>query len=178
VDNASIEKFILKWKNELRDLTIIHLATKSIDGLALKCSESDWDNTFNVNLKGNFLLTKSLLPIMMNNSWGRIIQISSIVAANGDIGTLAYSSSKAGLRGFSNVLSKEYGRFNITSNILTLGYFNVGLINTLNEDKVKTILKKIPSGKLGHVKNIANAIKFIIDSDYLNGAYISIDGGI
>ena len=75
------------------------------------------------------------------------------------------------------VLSKEYAKFNITFNTIKLGNFNMGMFNKLNNKTKENILKKIPSGKTGDIKNIYNAIKFIINSNYVNGAEIAIDGG-
>jgi len=131
-----------------------------------------------VNLKGNFLLTQALLSKMIQERWGRIIHISSRGAVDGDTGTIAYSASKMGLIGMSNVLAKEYARFNITSNILILGHFEVGLYNQLNEGMQKKLLQQVPSKTLGKSIDIFNAIEFLIKSQYVNGASINIDGGI
>ena len=78
----------------------------------------------------------------------------------------------------SRVLANEYARFGITSNVLLAGYFNTGLIETLSEKVQKKILESIPSGRLGDPMNIFNAVKFIIESEYVNGSAINIDGGI
>ena len=114
---------------------------------------------------------------MISEKWGRIIHISSIVGNNGTNGTIAYSTSKTGLVGMSRVLSKEYGRFGITSNVLIPGYLNTGLISSLSKEAKSKILKKIPSNKFGDPVNIVNAVEFLIKSDYVNGASINIDGG-
>ena len=177
-NKEEITNFSIENKDRLSNITLIHFAVQSIDGLAANYEESSWDSVMDINLKGNFLLTQSLIPAMIANQFGRIVHISSVVGQNGITGTLAYSASKTGLLGFSKVLAKEYGRFNITSNILNLGYFNVGLINSLAEDKTKQIVDQIPSKKLGEVSNIVNAIRFIMKSDYVNGSVINIDGGI
>jgi len=75
------------------------------------------------------------------------------------------------------VLSKEYAKFNITFNTIKLGNFNIGMYNRLKEKTKDDILKKIPSGKTGDIKNIFNAIEFVIKSDYVNGSEIAVDGG-
>ena len=171
-----IKKFVDKNKKELSHITLIHLAAVKIDELAVFCNEINWDKVMDVNLKGAFFLTRELLPIMTKEKWGRIIFIIS--AGLGDVGTLTYSTSKFGLLGMSEVLSKEYARFGITSNILQLGYFDAGLYKKLPEDKQKELLEQIPSRKLGDPINIVNAIEFIIKSDFVNGAILNIDGGI
>jgi len=177
-DSTNIKSFIRKWYDKLTKVTIIHFAASNIDGLAANYEESDWDHVMGVNLRGNFLLTQALIPHMIQERWGRIIHISSVVGMCGPPGTIAYSTSKTGLIGMSGVLAKEYARFNITSNILVLGYFEVGLINTLQAEKKKQIMNQIPSKTLGKVSNIVNAIDFLMKSEYVNGATINIDGGL
>lgn len=176
VNIASDIKSFMPGKGELSKITLIHLAAVKIDALALNYSASDWDNVMSVNLRGNFLLTQALLPIMISERWGRIIHITS--RGTGDTGTIGYSASKAGLIGMSRVLAKEYARHGITSNVLNLGYFETGLYVKLSEGKKKELINQIPSKKLGDVSNIVNAVDFLIKSNYVNGSVINIDGGI
>jgi 3-oxoacyl-[acyl-carrier protein] reductase len=157
-------------------VTLIHLAAVKIDELAVFVNENNWDKVMDVNLKGNFLLTKELLPIMMKEKWGRIIHIIS--SGLGDVGTLTYSTSKFGLLGMSEVLAREYARYGITSNVLQLGYFETGLWNSLSQVKKDELLNQIPSKKLGDPINIVNAVRFIIDSPFVNGSVINVDGGV
>lgn len=168
-----IKKFA---KQPLSHITLIHLAALKIDELAVFCNEENWDKVMNVNLKGNFLLTKELLNIMTKEKWGRIIHIIS--SGLGDVGTLVYSTSKFALVGMSQVLAREYAKFGITSNVLQLGYFETGMWHKLKDEKKIELLNQIPSKELGNVQNIVNAIEFIIKSDYLNGSVIQLDGGI
>ena len=111
---------------------------------------------------------------MVKQKWGRIIHLSSIRVASG---TLSYSTTKHGLLGMSKVLAKEYAKFNITSNCLILGAFNTGMFKGLKEKVKKEMINQIPSRKLGDIESIANAIKFIVNSPFVNGASIQIDGG-
>jgi 3-oxoacyl-[acyl-carrier protein] reductase len=177
-DTQSIKEFLNKVGCSLGKVTLINLAGVKIDGLAASLKENDWDNVLNVNLKGGFLLTQALLPYMITEKWGRIVHFASLGALQGDVGTIAYSASKAGILGMSRVFAKEYGRFNITSNVINLGYFNVGMFEKLSEDVKRSVLTRIPIGRFGDVCNIANAVRFFIESDYVNGAVINIDGGI
>jgi len=180
-DSEEVEKFIETWKVELnkcKKLTVVHLAAAKIDGLAVNYSEEDWNLLMQVNLKAGFLLTKYLLPIMTRIRYGRNIFTSSRGALDGDVGAIAYSTSKAGILGLSKVLAKEYARFNITSNVLLLGAFETGMFNKLSTKSQQEIIKKIPSKKCGDISNIANAINFCIKSDYVSGSVISIDGAM
>lgn len=176
--SEQIKSFVKKWEAKLSKVTLIHSAVLNIDGLAANYTESDWDRMMEVNLKGNFLLTQALLPQMIREQWGRIIHVSSLVGMLGTPSTIAYSTAKTGLIGMSRVLAKEYARFNVTSNVLVLGYFETGLFNKLRDDLKKEVLNQIPSKTFGKVSNIVNAIKFLINSEYVNGSTINIDGGI
>ena len=172
-----IDSFLKKVESKMSRITLIHAAAVSIDKLAADLTSSEWNTVLDINLKSSFLMSKKLLRKMISEKWGRIIHISSIVGNNGTNGTIAYSTSKTGLVGMSRVLSKEYGRFGITSNILIPGYLNTGLISSLSKEAKSKILKKIPSNKFGDPVNIVNAVEFLIKSDYVNGASINIDGG-
>ena len=177
-DKSEVDCFVENWKKKLLNITLVHCAVANFDGLAVNYSLADWDKVFGVNLRGNFILTQALLPCMMKDNWGRVVHVSSNVAIDGEVGTLAYSASKSGLIGMSRVLGKEYARFKITSNVLVLGAFNTGLFLELSNEQKNKIQKKIPSKKIGNSSNIVNAIDFLIKSEYVNGSTIEIDGGI
>lgn len=177
-DAEDVKAFVATWEHALERVILVHGAVESIDGLAAQYREEDWDRTINVNLKGAFLLTKALLPLMIHARWGRIIHLSSFVGTNGVTGTVGYAASKTGLLGMSRVLAKEYARFDITSNVLQLGYFDAGLIDGLSAQHQRELLNRIPNHQLGRVENIAYAIKFLLHADYVNGAVIPIDGGL
>jgi len=177
--DISDEESVIKYFDgkELNKITIIHAATVSIDGLIAGYSKDDWEKTIDINITGDYLMTKYALPTMINDKWGRVIHLSSVVGKAGTKGAVAYGMSKNAISGFSKGLSQEYGRFNITSNVLNLGYMEFGLSENLDEEFKANIIKRIPVNKLGSIDNIVNAIKFIIESDYVNGAEINIDGG-
>jgi len=173
-----IANFTSDMKGRLKNITLIHAAALSKDGLAAKFSTENWEQVINVNLRGIFLLTRAMLVPMMEEKWGRVIHLSSVAGIRGMPGTIAYSTTKTGLLGLSRVLASEYARFGITSNVLVPGYFNTGLIETLSEKIRKKILESIPSRKLGDPSNIVNAVEFLMKSEYVNGSSIHLDGGI
>ena len=131
-----------------------------------------------VNLRGNFFLTRELLTPMISDKWGRVVHLSAVAGMRAPIGGLAYSTSKTGLLGMSRALAQEYARFGITSNVLVLGYFNAGMYTSLNATIQGNLLNLIPSGQLGDPINIVNAVDFLIKSNYVNGTSIHIDGGV
>jgi 3-oxoacyl-[acyl-carrier protein] reductase len=173
-----VNEFVSVNKDKLSNIVLVHAAALSLDNLVVKFDTKDWEQVINLNLNGNFFLTRALLATMMEDGWGRIIHISSIAGVKGTIGTIAYSTTKTGLLGMSKVLANEYARFGITSNVLIPGYFNTGLIETLNEKAHQELIGSIPSKKLGDPSNIVNAIDFLTKSEYVNGSTINIDGGI
>ena len=173
-----VNEFVSKIKSKLSKVVLIHAAAISLDNLAIKFDTKDWNQGMSLNLNSNFFLTRALLAIMIRDDWGRIIHVSSIAGMKGVPGTIAYSTAKTGLLGMSKVLANEYARFGVTSNVLILGYFNTGLIDTLGEKSRQKILESIPSKRLGSPSNIVNAVDFLIKSEYVNGSTINIDGGI
>ena len=175
---SEVNEFVLKIKSKISKVVLIHAAVISIDNLAVKFETEDWNQSINLNLNGNFFLTRALLTTMIEDGWGRIVHMSSIAAIKGVSGTIAYSTAKTGLLGMSKVLANEYARFGITSNVLIPGYLDTGLIDTLDEKSRLKIIESIPSKKLGSPSNIVNAIDFLIKSEYVNGSSINVDGGI
>jgi len=177
--NSNIDKIV----NELKDaadenITFVNMSSIKKDGLLVNYDLAEWNDVISLNITSVFYFTKMLLPLMIEKRWGRFIFITSTGGMRGDIGTVSYSTSKTALIGFSKVISKEYARFNITSNILSLGTFDTGMFHKINDNKKKEILKSIPSKKVGNTSNIVNAVEFINKSDYVNGSIISIDGGM
>jgi len=165
-------------KKDFKNITLIHAATKNKSDLVAQCHTSDWDEIMDVNLRGTFFLNRELLIPMISEKWGRIIHFSSITSLRGMPGTLAYSTAKNGLIGMSRVIAREHARFGITSNVLALGYFNTGIVDTLSEKVRKKIIDELPSKKLGDPSNIFNAIEFLIKSEYTNGSVLNIDGAL
>lgn len=173
-----IKKFIEDNSKILKKVTFINLATISVDKLITDLSFKDIKRTFEINSFSNILFTKYLIKKMIDNNFGRFIFFNSTRASRGDVGISLYSSSKSILKPFSKCISKEFGRFNITSNVISLGYFNSPLLNNIDKKIRDKLINEIPSKKIGKIKNISNIIKSIIKSDYINAAEIKIDGGL
>ena len=178
INEDEVIDFIKIHKQNFNQITLVNMATFSKDGLLANYSTENWKKTFDINVNGPFFLIKHILPLMIAQNWGRIINVSSYLADNGAIGASAYSSSKSALIGLTKSLSKEYGRFNINTNIMELGYFDGGLADTLSNQIKNNILKKIPTKKLGEIEEISTCISLLINSSYINGSIIKINGGI
>ena len=174
----NIKNFISKNSKILKKITLINLATISVDKLIYNLNFNDIKKTFLINSFSNILFTKYLIYKMIKDNYGRFIFFNSTRATRGDIGISLYSTSKSILKPLSKCIAKEVGRFNITSNVISLGYFDSPLLNNINKKIKNKLLEQIPSKKIGKVKNISNMIKTIIKSDYVNAGEIKIDGGL
>ena len=173
-----IDIFIKKYNKLLKNIKFINLATAKTDRLIINFNISDIENVFKVNVLANIYFCKKLLPLMINQKFGRFIFFTSKRASRGDVGISLYSSSKEAISGFSKCLSKEYYDYNITSNCIKLGYFKTKLFEKIPKKIKLKLINQIPNKKLGKLNNINNVIHTIIDSDYINGSIIDIDGGI
>lgn len=177
-DPLSVEEFRKELSAISGMITFINLSSISIDRLFLGYTPEEWDAVLNINLNGGVRLLQAVIPQMMKAGWGRIISISSVVARSSVIGAAAYSASKAAVTAMTGTLAHEYARFGITANTIVLGYFDTGLIHTLDEKRRKAVLERIPSRKFGSCEDIFYAIEHIMKSGYLNGSEITIDGGL
>ena len=176
---SGVEKVINEVsKYSDQKISLLNMSAKKYDTLLVNHDLNLWDESISLNLTSPFYFAKLLIPLMIKNKWGRLMFVTSTGGMRGDIGTASYSASKMGLIGLSRVISKEYSKFNITSNVISLGTFDTGLFHDLSEKKRKEIIDTIPSKKLGDIENIINSVDFIIKSDYVNGSIINIDGGM
>ena len=175
IKNASIR--LKKMTLSEKKIIFLNLAAIKIDKLSIQIKKKEMNETFNVNYFSLFYLVQAILPNLIRNKWGRVINFSSTVGLTGEVGTLLYTSSKHASTGMMKVFSKEFAKFNITFNTIKLGNFDAGMYKKLTKNAKANILKKIPSEKTGDVNSIYNAIKFIIGSNYVNGSEVSVDGG-
>jgi acetoacetyl-CoA reductase/3-oxoacyl-[acyl-carrier protein] reductase len=177
-NETEVIDFFSKLSNQATNLTLINCAGVNSNALTKKFDINSFKKVLDVNLIGTFLMTKHALSIMLENRFGRIVNISSVVPQIGVAGTAAYSSSKSALWGLSKTIASENANKNITCNCLNLGYFNVGMIKEVPEVALEKILSEIPMQKLGDPINIYNAVEFLRMSDYITGTSLDINGGL
>lgn len=181
LSEEAIKNMITKVHSKLGGVDIlINAAGISTSSVTWKTEISDWDKTIGINLTGPFLCIKHVLPIMRESNYGRIINISSVVAQSGVIGTAAYAASKAGLIGMVKTIAKEVSNKNITINNIALGYFNAGMINQVPEELQVAIKESIPKKAFGEMKELTNCISYLTseNSEYLTGQTINLNGGM
>lgn len=150
------------------------------DMLIMRMKKEDFESVINVNLIGTFNITKNVVPYMMKQRYGRIINMASVVGISGNAGQSNYAASKAGIIGFTKSLAKELGSRNILVNAVAPGYIQTAMTEVLS-DKIKEAIKEqIPLARLGETKDVANLVGFLAsdDSSYITGQVINVDGGM
>lgn len=171
-------------KNAVNDFgtidILINNAGLSLNAMTWKLSMDDWNKVLSVNLTGPFLCSKHVLPVMRESGWGRIIYMSSVVPQIGVPGTAAYASTKAGLAGLAKTIAKESVKKNITANLISLGYFDAGLLYQIPEELRNQIKETIPKQEFGNPKDVVECIKYLCseNSSYLTGQTINLNGGL
>ncbi len=150
------------------------------DNLLLRMSEDDFDKVINANLKSVFNYTKASVKPMLSQRYGKIINISSVVALIGNPGQANYVASKSGVIGFTKSTAKELGSRNICVNAVAPGYISTDMTEKLNDKQKEIIISQIPVKRIGTPEDIARVVAFLAssDSDYITGQVISVDGGM
>jgi len=150
------------------------------DRLLMRMKIEDWDEVLDVNLRGTFLCSKLVMPQMIKQRKGRIVNISSVVGLRGNPGQANYAAAKAGLIGFTKAVAREVASRNVTVNAVAPGFITTGMVEELSEDTQKQILDKIPMGRFGSAEDVSQAVLFLCGdgASYITGQVITIDGGL
>ena len=177
-DSERMVKDIIEEFNHIDIL--VNNAGITKDMLLMRMKKEDFESVIGVNLVGTFNITKNVIPYMMKNRSGRIINVSSVVGISGNVGQTNYSASKAGIIGFTKSLAKEVGSRNILVNAVAPGFIETQMTDVLKEEVKEEISKTIPLKRMGTVEDVANVVKFLAskDSSYITGQVINIDGGM
>lgn len=177
-DSERMVKDIIEEFNHIDIL--VNNAGITKDMLLMRMKKEDFESVIGVNLVGTFNITKNVIPYMMKNRSGRIINVSSVVGISGNAGQTNYSASKAGIIGFTKSLAKEVGSRNILVNAVAPGFIETQMTDVLKDKVKEEISKTIPLKRMGTVEDVANVVKFLAskDSSYITGQVINIDGGM
>ncbi len=172
-----IEEIIEKFG----DITIlVNNAGITRDNLLVRMKDVEWDETLDTNLKSIFLLSRSVLRAMMGARYGRIVNLSSVVGATGNMGQANYAAAKAGIFGFSKSLAREVGSRNITVNCVAPGFIDTDMTRLLTEKQKQYLIQHIPIGRLGQPEEVASAVAFLVSpaAGYITGTTLHINGGM
>lgn len=150
------------------------------DTLLMRMKEEDFDKVINVNLKGTYNVTKNVIPYMMKQKYGKIINISSVVGVSGNAGQANYAASKAGIIGFTKSVAKELASRNILANCIAPGFIKTDMTDILSDSVKESINSQIPLKKMGTAKEVANAVYFLGNEEntYITGQVLNVDGGM
>ena len=142
-------------------------------------TENDWDNIFNINVKGMFLVTKEFADDMIFRKSGKIINISSMWGITGGSCEVHYSASKAAVIGFTKALAKELGPSGICVNCVAPGVIKTDMNRNLTEDDYRELSEETPLGRIGSAEEVAKVIVFLADdASFITGQVINVDGGM
>jgi 3-oxoacyl-[acyl-carrier protein] reductase len=150
------------------------------DTLALRMKQEDWEVVLRTNLTGAFLCTQQVLPGMMRERWGRIINISSVVGESGNPGQANYVASKAGLIGLTKSLAQELASRQITVNAVAPGFIETDMTAVLKDDQKEALLARIPMRRIGSGEEVAAAVAFLAseEASYITGHVLDVNGGL
>ena len=180
-DPAAVKALMDTAVRELGGLHIlVNNAGITRDNLAMMLKEEDFDAVIETNLKGAFLCMKAAARPMMKAKYGRIINLSSVVALRGNPGQINYCASKAGLIGMTKSLAKELGGRGITVNAVAPGYIATDMTAALPEAAREAMLSSSPAGRPGTPEDVAAAVAFLAgeEAGYITGQVLQVDGGM
>jgi len=157
-------------------LVLVNNAGVRHDGLTIRMPADEWQAVVDTNLSGAFHCTRRALDDMLKARWGRIVNVSSVVAERANPGQANYVAAKAGLLGFTRTVAREMARKGVTSNAVTPGVIETDMTADLDGGLVEVV----PAGRVGQPEEVAAAVAFLVseEASYVNGATLSVDGAL
>jgi 3-oxoacyl-[acyl-carrier protein] reductase len=159
---------------------LINNAGITKDGLAVRMKPADWERVLATNLSGAFYAIQQVLPAMMRERWGRIVNVSSVVGEMGNAGQANYVASKAGLIGLTKSLAHEVGSRNITVNAVAPGFIETNMTQVLSQELRDKMVANTPLRRIGAPEDVAHAVKFLVsdEASFITGHVLDVNGGI
>jgi acetoacetyl-CoA reductase len=159
---------------------LINNAGITVDKTVRNMTVEDWHAVLRVNLSGAFYMTKAVLEHMIGRSYGRIVNISSVIGETGSIGQANYAASKSGLFGLTKSLALETARKGITVNCVAPGFIDTEMVAAIPQEALDRVIGTIPMRRLGRPEEVAHSVLFLLHDDaaYITGSVISVNGGI
>jgi 3-oxoacyl-[acyl-carrier protein] reductase len=159
---------------------LINNAGITRDRLLLRMSGEDWQSVISTNMNGVFYCTREAISLMIKKRFGRIVNVSSVVAHLGNPGQANYCASKAGIEGFTRAVARELASRNITANSVAPGYIDTEMTRSLPPEAREGLLRMIPLGRMGTPADVAEAVRFLLSdqASYITGQVLSVNGGM
>jgi 3-oxoacyl-[acyl-carrier protein] reductase len=159
---------------------LVNNAAMTKDGLAIRMKQADWETVLQTNLSGAFYAIQQVLPGMMREEWGRIVNISSVVGETGNPGQVNYVASKAGLIGVTKALAREMGSRNITVNAVAPGFIETDMTQVLAADLKQKMIDQTPLKRMGSAEDVAHAVRFLAseEASFITGHVLDVNGGM
>jgi 3-oxoacyl-[acyl-carrier protein] reductase len=159
---------------------LVNNAAITRDGLSMRMKKADWDAVIDTNLTGSFLAIQQVLPGMMRERWGRVVNISSVVGESGNAGQANYVASKAGLIGLTKAIAQEMASRNVTVNAVAPGFIDTDMTSVLSPELKEKIQNNIPLKRMGTAEEIAAAVEFLCSdkASYITGHVLDVNGGM
>lgn len=179
--DGAIDTLVKAIESEFGAITVlVNNAGVTRDNLLLRMKDSEWDTVINTDLSALFRLSKAVLRGMIKARRGRIINITSVIAATGNAGQSNYAAAKAGVIGLTKSLAREVGGRNITVNAVAPGMIDTDMTRVLSEAQRTAIVSDIPLGRLGLTEDIAHAVTFLASyrASYITGETLHVNGGM
>ena len=150
------------------------------DQLVMRMKRTDWDAVLETNLTSAYLCIQAVIPSMLKQRWGRIINITSIFGQMGQAGQANYAASKAGLIGLTMAIAREVGSRNITCNAIAPGFIETAMTAVLSDEFKQSAVKQIPLARVGSPEDVASAVAFLAsdDASYITGHVLNVNGGM
>lgn len=180
-DTGQINNAIQTIREKFGEVEIlVNNAGVTRDNLLVRMKDEEWDEIIETDLKSVFRLSRAVLRAMMKARYGRIINISSVVGAMGNMGQTNYAAAKAGIFGFSKSLAREVGSRNITVNCVAPGFIDTDMTRSLAEEFQQNLIQHVPLGRLGRPEEVASAVAFLASSaaGYITGTTLHVNGGM
>jgi 3-oxoacyl-[acyl-carrier protein] reductase len=180
-DPAAIDALVKEADTAMGRINmLINNAGVTRDNLTMRMKDEDWQSVIDVNLTAAFRLSRACIRGMLKNRWGRIISITSVVAATGNPGQANYGAAKAGLIGMSKALAQEVATRAITVNCVSPGFILTAMTDGLSEERTAQLTETIPMGRLGAATDVASAVVYLASDEaaYVTGQTIHVNGGM
>lgn len=180
-DEASVDALLAGMKaDDFAPLVLVNNAGITRDNLLLRMSNDEWQDVIDTNVTALYRLCKPLLRAMTKARWGRILNLSSVVARMGNAGQTNYAASKAAIEGFSRALAQEVGSRNVTVNVVAPGFIETEMTEVLSEEQKRQMMSRIPLGRMGSVDDVASLVAYLASDSagYVTGETIHVNGGL